>query len=37
MVGTFGSVLARLAVLTPSATSLPSRTCGNAAEIGEKK
>ena len=27
----------RLAELTASATSLPSFTCGNAAEIGEKK
>jgi hypothetical protein len=32
-----GSALDRLAVDTPSATSLPSRMFGSAAEIGEKK
>ena len=32
-----GSTLERFAVLTPSATSLPSRIFGSAAEIGEKK
>ena len=37
MVGTLGSAADRFAVLTPSASSLPSRTLGNAAEMGEKK